>query len=153
MCAWDIQYEMLVRGMCCVCGWCVSGFGFLGWRFAGSGAGANRRRAVGDSCWGYFLTNGLDLHKESANDDRLVSCGTCGVCLCETWRASCLPGNQFPVAEGGGDRAACGRQRWTLASASSCKSFHNPVPVIELQRRDDKIKTSNKIEQKRRDQP
>lgn len=60
-----------------MCGGCNSGFGFLGWRFTGRDVGADRRRVVGDSCWRDFLTNGLNLHRESANDDRCLWCRVC----------------------------------------------------------------------------
>lgn len=53
------------------------------------------------------------------------------------------PGNRFPGGEGAGGRAAGGRRRGTLASASSCKSFHNPAPVAGLQGRDDKDKLNH----------
>lgn len=75
-----------------MCGRCISGFGFLGWRFTGRDAGADRRRVVGDSCWRYFLTNGLNLHRERANDDPCLWCRecvrVCGERLCETGRPS-----------------------------------------------------------------
>lgn len=134
--------KCLVKGMCCVWMMCLRlWFSWLEvhWKWRGG--------PLVPGCRGFVL--GLLSYQWSrsaqrTSDERRVSCRVCGVC--PVWDVTCIcpPGNQFPAAAGGGDRVACGRQRWTPASASSCKSFHNPVPVIELQGCDDIIKTQNK---------
>lgn len=122
--------------MCC--GRCVSGFGFLGWRFAGGDAGAHGRRVVGDSCWGYFLTNGLDLHKES--EEKVTGVFGAGCAAYARWASSHLEADFLQQRVEVIEQPAAIKDERRLQHLL-VNLFIIQLLLIELQGRDDVIKT------------